>query len=105
MLNLKVVMTCESKKDTECGISDSRSKAGGVVNVLHVTPGNKVGLVLDNVARAIALDLVLPRAANEAHWRNERNKMPSAFGGEGGEFLVKSSEPLGLFRAFHNLFV
>ena len=43
-------MTSESKEDTECGLADSRGKDKGVVNVLHVTPGNKTGLVLDDVA-------------------------------------------------------
>ena len=99
------MMTGESKEDTECGIADNRSKYGGVVNVLHANPGNKAGLVLDDVARAVALDLVLPRATNDTHWRDERNEMPSAFGVKGGEFLVRGSELVGLVGAFHIIFV
>jgi hypothetical protein len=78
------MVASESKEDTECGVADSGSKNGGVVNVLHVTPGNKASLVVDDVAGAVALDLVLPRATNDTHWRDERDEMPSAFGGEGG---------------------
>jgi hypothetical protein len=60
MLNLKVVVTDESKKNTKCGVANGRSKHEGVVNVLHVTTGDESGLVFDDFSGAVALDLVLP---------------------------------------------
>jgi len=105
LFNFKVVIARKSEEDAECGVTDGRSKYGRVVNDLHVASGDKADLVLDDIPGTLTLDLVLPRASEDAHGRSERNEMPCVLGREGGELLIGGKEPVGLSMALHSLFV
>jgi hypothetical protein len=105
LFNFKVVVARKSEEDAEYGVPDGRSKYKGVVNGLHVASGDNAGLVLDDNPGTNTLDLVLSRASDNAHGRNERNEMQGVLGREGGELLIGGKEPVGLIGALHNLFV
>jgi hypothetical protein len=99
------VVARKGEEDTECGVADGRGKNGGVVNGLHVATSDKAGLVLDDGNSVVTLDLVLLRAADNTHGRDEGNKMLGVLGREGRELLVGGKKPVGLIRALHGLFV
>ena len=95
----------KSKENTE-SVSNSRGKDIGIIKILHATASGKTSFVFNNGSRTVvALDLILPRVSNDAHWRKKSDKVPIAFRSERKDLHVGGEKPMGIVRALHNLFV
>jgi hypothetical protein len=64
LLHLVIVVICYGKEDTKGCVPSGSGEDCRVIEVLHVSAGNEVGLVLYDSPGAIAIELIFPGVLN-----------------------------------------